>query len=210
MRATILFEQAHNVELEEFFAAANKACSLMGGWKHGTCGNIEEACDDNDCPRVTASSSWSYTTDYDVKSIEKDPKDGHIVINAVDCEGGCDTKLCVDDIESGNLQWLTEAILYGIADYYANELTKVLKGRENNLLEVKSYVFANFMFGYGTQVKMEFCTENVQLCGDEIMIHPITNVLQQEITLDDIAIEQRIEFLELCLKRANNEEKQSR
>ena len=66
------------------------------------------------------------------------------------------------------------------------------------------------MFGYGTQVKMEFCTENIKLCGDEIVIHPITNVLQQEITLDDIAIEQRIEFLELCLKRANNEEKQSR
>ena len=206
MKATALYEQARKVEFAEFLEIANKACALMGGWKHETHEDEEGVTTDCDYICVAASSSWSCTTDFDIHSIEK-AEDGHIVINAVDRDCCEEVKLCADDIEYGHLQWLSEEILFGISEYYIKQLAELLKHRENNELHIGKYISVSFMFQYGTSVKMEILADKVQLVGDEIIIYPIENVLNQQITIYDVVIDNRIELLEHCIELAKNESK---
>lgn len=206
MKATALYEQARKVEFAEFLEIANKACALMGGWKHETHEDEEGVTTDCDYICVAASSSWSCTTDFDIHSIEK-AEDGHIVINAVDNDCCEEVKLCADDIEYGHLQWLSEEILFGISEYYIKQLAELLKHRENNELHIGKYISVSFMFQYGTSVKMEIVADKVQLVGDDIIIYPIENVLNQQITIHDVVIDKRIELLEHCIELAKNENK---
>ena len=206
MKATALYEQARKVEFAEFLEIANKACALMGGWKHETHEDEEGVTTDCDYICVAASSSWSCTTDFDIHSIEK-AEDGHIVINAVDTDCCEEVKLCANDIEYGHLQWLSEEILFGISEYYIKQLAELLKNRENNELHARKYTSVSFMFQYGTNVKMEILADKVQLVGDDIIIYPIENVLNQQITIHDVVIDKRIELLEHCIELAKNESK---
>lgn len=206
MKATALYEQARKVEFAEFLEIANKACALMGGWKHETHEDEEGVTTDCDYICVAASSSWSCITDFDIHSIEK-AEDGHIVINAVDTDCCEEVKLCADDIEYGHLQWLSEEILFGISEYYIKQLAELLKRRENNELHTRKYTSVSFMFQYGTSVKMEILVDKVQLVGDDIIIYPIENVLNQQITIYDVVIDKRIELLEHCIELAKNESK---
>lgn len=54
---------------------------------------------------------------------------------------------------------------------------------------------------------MEIVADKVQLVGDDIIIYPIENVLNQQITIHDVVIDKRIELLEHCIELAKNESK---